>query len=351
MVANSVTPAVLAYKPPHPPHEEFTPARDRAFFADPEKKSLLAEATAVEELTPYIGTELKGVQLGSLTDAQKDELALLVAERSVVFFRDQDLTLEQQHELASYYGIQDRDPNQQDPRHVTIIGRDGNIRAHGNYISEYHGDHTFELNPPSYTMLRMIKAPPSGGDTIFTSQTALYDKLSPTFQKTFESLHAVHSSDRAYMASINGGGTPHRAPIATAHPLIRTHPVTLLKSLNYNPTFVEKIQELNMQESNHILAFLREHLLQADDLRVRWKWTPGAVAFWDNRIVAHKAIPGGYDTTLRQGTRTAVHGERPFFDAERSESLSDRKTKVEKEVLNGEKKNGTNGHSEFVLNN
>ena len=53
------------------------------------------------------------------------------------------------------------------------------------------------------------------------------------------------------MASINGGGTPHRAPIATAHPLVRTHPVTLLKSLNYNPVFVERIQELNEKESSH----------------------------------------------------------------------------------------------------
>jgi sulfonate dioxygenase len=114
-----------------------------------------------------------------------------------------------------------------------------NIRAHGHFGAEYHADHSYELNPPSYTLLRMVKTPPSGGDTIFTSQTALFDKLSPTFQKTFEALHAIHSSDvyichsyvlstrrlqviqRSYVASINGGANPHRAPIATAHPLVR----------------------------------------------------------------------------------------------------------------------------------
>jgi hypothetical protein len=80
MVQTVISPEVLAYRPPDPPLKEFTPARDRAFFADPEKKSLLSQASAVDELTPYIGTELKGVQLSSLTDAQKDELALLVAE-------------------------------------------------------------------------------------------------------------------------------------------------------------------------------------------------------------------------------------------------------------------------------
>lgn len=80
MVVHGISPAVLSYSPPHPPLEEFTPARDRAFFADPTKASLLAQASAVEEINPYVGTELKGVQLSQLTDGQKDELALLVAE-------------------------------------------------------------------------------------------------------------------------------------------------------------------------------------------------------------------------------------------------------------------------------
>ncbi|QYS94644.1 Alpha-ketoglutarate-dependent sulfonate dioxygenase [Trichoderma simmonsii] len=355
-VSTTITPAVLAYKPPHPALKEFEPARDRAFFADPAKASLLGLATAVEEVTPIIGTELKGVQLSKLTDQQKDELALLVAERGVVFFRDQDITLDQQHALASYYGIQDRDPNQQDPRHVTIIGRGGNSRAHGNYTAEWHGDHSFEVNPPSYTLLRLVKTPPSGGDTIFTSQVGLFDKLSPAFQKAIEGLHAIHSSDRAYLASINGGGTPHRAPIATSHPLVRTHPVTRLKSLFYNPSFIERIQELNAQESHHILAFLREHLSNADDLTARWKWTPGAVAFWDNRIIAHRAVPGGYDTELREGKRTAVFGERPFYDPENSETLSERAERLAKEkgvngngVVNG---NGLEDKTkDLVLNN
>ncbi|OPB37208.1 putative alpha-ketoglutarate-dependent sulfonate dioxygenase [Trichoderma guizhouense] len=355
-VSTTITPAVLAYKPPHPALKEFEPARDRAFFADSAKASLLGLATAVEEVTPIIGTELKGVQLSKLTDQQKDELALLVAERGVVFFRDQDITLDQQHALASYYGIQDRDPNQQDPRHVTIIGRGGNSRAHGNYTAEWHGDHSFEVNPPSYTLLRLVKTPPSGGDTIFTSQVGLFDKLSPAFQKAIEGLHAIHSSDRAYLASINGGGTPHRAPIATAHPLVRTHPVTRLKSLFYNPSFIERIQELNAQESHHILAFLREHLSNADDLTARWKWTPGAVAFWDNRVIAHRAVPGGYDTELREGKRTAVFGERPFYDPENSETLSERNERLAKEkgvngngVVNG---NGLEDKTkDLVLNN
>lgn len=56
------------------------------------------------DLTTHIGTEIEGLQLKDLTPEQRDELALLIAERSVVFFRDQDLTPQQQKELGQWFG-------------------------------------------------------------------------------------------------------------------------------------------------------------------------------------------------------------------------------------------------------
>lgn len=56
---------------------------------------------------------------------------------------------------------------------------------------------------------------------------------------------------------------------------------------------------------------------------MRWKWEPGSVAFWDNRVVAHRAVPGGYNPEEREGKRTAIFGERPFFDDANSVKLSD----------------------------
>lgn len=78
-----LTEKVLAYKPRDPPVVEIQPPQDRAFFADPQKKALFSSATNIKHLTPYIGTELTGVQLSKLDGKQKDELALLVAEVSV----------------------------------------------------------------------------------------------------------------------------------------------------------------------------------------------------------------------------------------------------------------------------
>jgi alpha-ketoglutarate-dependent taurine dioxygenase len=55
-------------------------------------------------LTPNIGTEIHGIQLSQLTDQQKNDLSLLVAERGVVFFRDQDINPYQGRELGNYFG-------------------------------------------------------------------------------------------------------------------------------------------------------------------------------------------------------------------------------------------------------
>ncbi len=59
------------------------------------------------KLAPAIGTEIRGLQLSQLNDLQKDELALLLAERGVVVFRDQDfkdIGVEKQKAFARYFG-------------------------------------------------------------------------------------------------------------------------------------------------------------------------------------------------------------------------------------------------------
>jgi hypothetical protein len=85
-------------------HNYDRPHVDPGTRADPEKKALLSAPREVIHLTEHIGTEIVGLQLKDLTDQQKDELGLLIAERSVVLFRDQDIFPQQQKDLSEYYG-------------------------------------------------------------------------------------------------------------------------------------------------------------------------------------------------------------------------------------------------------
>lgn len=77
---------------------------DAGSRADKSKSALLSAATKVTDLTTHIGTEIEGLQLKDLTSQQKDELGLLIAERSVVFFRNQEITPQEQKALGDWYG-------------------------------------------------------------------------------------------------------------------------------------------------------------------------------------------------------------------------------------------------------
>jgi sulfonate dioxygenase len=99
----------------------------------------------------------------------------------------------------------------------------------------WHTDVSYELQPPSSTLLKMLTSPESGGDTLWSSCYALYSNLSPGFQTYVESLSAVHSAiERAERARATG--TPlRREPIETVHPVVRVHPATGWKSIYVDP--------------------------------------------------------------------------------------------------------------------
>ncbi|KAL1897446.1 hypothetical protein Sste5346_004184 [Sporothrix stenoceras] len=324
---------IQAHVPPEELRKEVFPDKDRALFADPEKKTLFSVAKRVD-LTESIGTVLENVQLSQLNPQQLDELALLVTERGVVFFRGQDLTTEKQVELFEHYGILDRHPAQKDVRHVVIKG---STEDHRNILSytpwpsgDFHADTSFEINPPSYSMLRMEEHPAVGGDTAWISQYGLYDALSKAMKTFVDGLHAVHTSRLQYDTILDLWGVgPNRPPIDTHHPAVRTHPVTGLKALNVNPGFVTGFAELKKVEGDKLLDFFQYHIHSADDHYVRWKWEVGSVAFWDNRCSVHRVIPGTYKEK-RRGIRTTVFGEKPFFDP-KSEGRVERQERLDLE--------------------
>src|SRR5688572_22079078 len=83
------------YLPTWDPEQKYPPLQpfahtDHGIEADPNYPELLRDGVKISHLTPSTGSEVRGIQLSTLTDAGKSELARLVAERKVVAFRDQD---------------------------------------------------------------------------------------------------------------------------------------------------------------------------------------------------------------------------------------------------------------------
>ncbi|KAH9847684.1 alpha-ketoglutarate-dependent sulfonate dioxygenase [Lenzites betulinus] len=291
---------------------------DRGQFADPEKKSLLAAASKVTQLTPAIGTELLGIDLRQLTDAQKDELSLLIAERGVVFFRDQELNIHEQLDLARHWGPLHKHATTPVPREpgleeVHVVYNDGSRRPDPSAFSKielWHSDVSYELQPPSTTSLKVITGPPYGGDTLWSSGYALYSSFSPGFQKYLEGLTAVHSAVAQADGARAAGHTVRREPVESIHPIVRVHPVTGWKSVYVNPGFTRRIVGVPKAESDAILTLLFRQISENPDFQVRFRWEPNSVAIWDNRIVTHSATFDFWPHT-RHALRATPHGERP----------------------------------------
>ncbi|KAM5537246.1 hypothetical protein V8D89_009179 [Ganoderma adspersum] len=310
------------YKPFWPdvkwePLKEFA-VTDSAHSADPEKKSLLSAASTVTHITPVIGTELLGIDLRQLSKTQKDELALLVAERGVVFFRDQELSIHEQLELARHFGPLHKHATTPIPREpgleeVHVVYTDGTRRPDTSAFSKldlWHSDVSYERQPPSTTSFKVITTPPYGGDTLWSSGYALYSSFSPGFQKYLEGLSAVHSGVAQADGVRAAGQTVRREPVETVHPVVRVHPVTGWKSVYVNPGFTRRIVGVPKAESDAILSLLFHQIAENPDFQVRYRWQPNSIAIWDNRVVTHSAT---YDffPHPRHALRATPHGERP----------------------------------------
>jgi sulfonate dioxygenase len=178
------------------------PYEDRGLKADPTFKNLLQDAT-VTHLAPKIGTELSGIQLHELTDAQRDELALLVSHRGVVFFRDQEIDVDQQLDLGRYYGPLHVHQNLGHPEgHPEVLVVENSVQDSARILKRqqfdpdnvWHSDVSNERQPPSYTSFKVLTNPPLGGDTLWASAYEAYERLTPAFKTFIQGLTAIHSS-------------------------------------------------------------------------------------------------------------------------------------------------------------
>jgi len=289
--------------------------------ADKSKSALLSAATKVTDLTAHIGTEVEGLQLKDLTDQQRDELGLLIAERSVVFFRDQDISPQQQKELGKWYGeieIHPQVPHVPGVPGVTVIWPalqatevPASFRKPGG-ASRWHTDLVHEKQPAGVTHLHNDTVPPIGGDTLWASGYAAYEKLSPDFRKLIDGKRAVYRSAHPYLDRENPTAGPKF--IERIHPLVRVHPATGWKALWVNRAMTDRIVGLDKAESDVILNYLYDVYEKNVDIQVRFKWTPGTSALWDNRITIHNASWDYGGNYPRHGTRVTSLAEVPYFD-------------------------------------
>lgn len=168
---------------PLPPFEYNDPALR---VRDTSKPTLLQEGVKLSHIQPNLGTVVEGVQLSNLCDTAKDELALLIAERKVLAFPDQDLIdagPARQAEFMRHFGKPNYQPvsgTVRDHPGFHIIHRDGNKEEIARFLDArstttlWHQDVSYEIQPPGYVMLGLLEGPEVGGDTVFAATDMAY---------------------------------------------------------------------------------------------------------------------------------------------------------------------------------
>jgi len=287
----------------------------------------------VSRSTPVIGAEITGIDLREeLDDATVAKLRRKLLKHKVLFFRDQPISDADQIRFSRYFGkvtpahpvtnglsetpeIMQNVKSAQRARKSTLNeAQQIHLRAFGRsrQTRGWHTDITFVANPTSITFLRGVEIPETGGDTLWVNLEALYDSLSPAIQQLVDGLTAVHGRDDARA----GFAPPPRfdqrtaGPFLAEHPLVRVHPETGRKSLFLSPGFIRHIVGLSEGESNALLDHLIGELSGRIDLQTRFRWTPNALAVWDNRATSHWGpVDGAHFDDERIVRRTTIDPE------------------------------------------
>ncbi len=268
----------------------------------------------VTPITSNIGAEISGIQIADAMDQSTfGVIHQALMDHQVIFFRDQEMTLEEHKAFGRQFGdlhVHPAYPSDEGHPEVMKIHTDENSTRHAG--EEWHSDVTCDEEPPMGSILHLQTVPKAGGDTLFSSTYAAYDALSDAMKDFLDGLTAHHSGEIVYRGRytyLDVDDKDMEYP-NNDHPVIRTHPVTKKKGIFVNRTFTSHINGLTKIESDALLEMLYRHM-EKPDFQVRFKWQPGSVAFWDNRCVQHYAV-WDYFPQTRSGNRVTVCGDKPY---------------------------------------
>ena len=275
----------------------------------------MATTTAGLTATPLhsgFAAEISGIDITRpLDDATFERVAVAFDDYSVLVFRGQALTDEQQMVFSERWG----------PLETTVktLGGEDRLGAHivdlsntdadgklmgwedrrmlyqsGNQL--WHSDSSFKPVPAHSSALSARVVPPEGGETEFASMRVAYEhldedlRLDADVRRDLDRLIVVHSFGFSRSMIDPGIGTEiGRDYPPVRHALVRANPRNGRKSL-YIGSHAWYVEGLGLDESRILIARLLEQTVRPDRV-YRHRWRVGDLVMWDNRCVLHRGRP------------------------------------------------------------
>lgn len=240
-----------------------------------------------------IGAEIRGVQLTADIDAETlAGIQQAIEEHQVVFFKGQNHLDDASHEafatkLGELYA-HPTVPVKENSQSIFELDSEKGAKA-----NIWHTDVTFVPDVPKYSVLRGVKIPSVGGDTVWANTHAAYEDLPKELQKLADNLWAVHSNKFDYATSASSEGKEYRDVFAatvyeTRHPVVHVHKETGKKHLLLGG-FVRQFEGYSTSQSEALLNIFQSYVTRLENT-VRWNWDEGDVLIWDNLATQHYAI-------------------------------------------------------------
>ena len=271
----------------------------------------------VKPLSGNIGAEIDGVNLKKITKEQFKEIKIVFGKYGVIFFRNQNLSPEEEIIFAELWGeinINRFFTNLEGYPKIALVSKEPDQKK--NIGGAWHTDHTYDLEPAMGSILFAHQVPKKGGDTLFSSMYAAYETLSDGLKDTLKNMYGRHSSRHVFGTSrakrnddtVGRIINSDKAKQDAIHPVVITHPQTGKKALFVNPTFTLGFDGWSDEESKPLLNYLYSHATKPE-FTCRFKWEEGSIAFWDNRSTWHLAV-NDYHGQRRLMHRITINGTR-----------------------------------------
>jgi taurine dioxygenase len=277
-------------------------------------------------LTCALGAELQGVSLAeaSRNDDLAGNIKELLLQYKVLFARDQQMSDAEHAAFARKFGdLEDH------PLTSSVEGEPGIIHIWKTpdspperYENAWHTDATWRECPPMGAVLRCVECPPVGGDTMWANMELAYERLPEHVKEDIADLRARHSMEATFMAAKPAAdrlAMKARFP-DPEHPVVRTHPVTGKKALfvnafathftNFHTARRVRFGQDYQPGASQLLNYLASQAF-IPEYQLRWRWSPNAVAIWDNRCTQHYAVMD-YPPCHRKMNRATIIGDRPY---------------------------------------
>ena len=267
-----------------------------------------------------IGAEIRGVDFSRPVDATTHAaIHDALMRHSVIFFRNAEMNPAQQVAFGKLFGkltVHPFVPHLDEYPEVVVLDNHEDNPVFS--TDHWHSDETFRVVPPMGSILRCLRMPETGGETLWADMVAAYEGLSDKMQHFLSGLEAIHDFINFRDKFKDLPPRERHAKLAQmeeelpnpVHPVVRTHPVTGRKALFVNEQFTLAIKDMRADESRALLDFLFVQS-RIPEYQFRFHWDVNSMVFWDNRPTQHYAA-NDYYPNRRTMHRVTIEGDRPF---------------------------------------